>query len=101
MTTAAIIVAAGRGLRAGGGVPKQWRSLAGRRVADWTIEQFRGQVDHIVLVLSDEDTPAWEEFRNSDLILASGGIRGSKGGFRTAKTLQVCWFQFAHGNNQS
>ncbi|NOD46441.1 MULTISPECIES: bifunctional 2-C-methyl-D-erythritol 4-phosphate cytidylyltransferase/2-C-methyl-D-erythritol 2,4-cyclodiphosphate synthase [unclassified Ruegeria] len=73
MTTAAIIVAAGRGLRAGGGVPKQWRILAGRRVADWTIERFRGQVDHIVLVLSDEDTPAWEEFRNSDLILASGG----------------------------
>ncbi len=73
MTTAAIIVAAGRGLRAGGGVPKQWRSLAGRRVADWTIERFRGQVNHIVLVLSDEDTPAWEEFHESDLILASGG----------------------------
>ncbi|WP_298847903.1 bifunctional 2-C-methyl-D-erythritol 4-phosphate cytidylyltransferase/2-C-methyl-D-erythritol 2,4-cyclodiphosphate synthase [uncultured Ruegeria sp.] len=73
MITAAIIVAAGRGLRAGGGVPKQWRGLAGRRVADWTIERFRGQVDHIVLVLSDEDAPAWEEFRETDLILASGG----------------------------
>ncbi|WP_209832934.1 bifunctional 2-C-methyl-D-erythritol 4-phosphate cytidylyltransferase/2-C-methyl-D-erythritol 2,4-cyclodiphosphate synthase [Ruegeria sp. HKCCE3926] len=73
MTTAAIIVAAGRGSRAGGGVPKQWRSLAGRRVADWTIERFRGQVDHIVLVLSDEDSVAWEEFRETDLILASGG----------------------------
>ncbi|UUV04689.1 bifunctional 2-C-methyl-D-erythritol 4-phosphate cytidylyltransferase/2-C-methyl-D-erythritol 2,4-cyclodiphosphate synthase [Ruegeria sp. YS9] len=73
MTTAAIIVAAGRGSRAGGGVPKQWRSLAGRRVADWTIERFRGQVDHIVLVLSDEDSAAWEDFRETDLILASGG----------------------------
>ncbi|WP_171167869.1 bifunctional 2-C-methyl-D-erythritol 4-phosphate cytidylyltransferase/2-C-methyl-D-erythritol 2,4-cyclodiphosphate synthase [Ruegeria sp. HKCCA0370] len=73
MTTAAIIVAAGRGSRAGGGVPKQWRSLAGRRVADWTIERFRGQVDHIVLVLSDEDSAAWEEFRETDLILAAGG----------------------------
>ncbi|NOD83229.1 bifunctional 2-C-methyl-D-erythritol 4-phosphate cytidylyltransferase/2-C-methyl-D-erythritol 2,4-cyclodiphosphate synthase [Ruegeria sp. HKCCD6119] len=73
MTTAAIIVAAGRGSRAGGGVPKQWRSLAGRRVADWTIERFRGQMDHIVLVLSDEDSVAWEEFRETDLILASGG----------------------------
>ncbi|NOC90837.1 bifunctional 2-C-methyl-D-erythritol 4-phosphate cytidylyltransferase/2-C-methyl-D-erythritol 2,4-cyclodiphosphate synthase [Ruegeria sp. HKCCD6604] len=73
MTTAAIIVAAGRGSRAGGGVPKQWRSLAGRRVADWTIERFRGQVDHIVLVLSDEDSVAWEEFRETDLILAAGG----------------------------
>lgn len=73
MTTAAIIVAAGRGSRAGGGVPKQWRGLAGRRVADWTIERFRGQVDHIVLVLSDEDSAAWEDFRETDLILASGG----------------------------
>lgn len=72
MTTAAIIVAAGRGLRAGGDVPKQWRSLAGRRVADWTIDRFRGQVAHIVLVLSDEDTLVWEEFRDTDLILATG-----------------------------
>ena len=73
MTTAAIIVAAGRGLRAGGDAPKQWRSLAGRRVADWTLERFRGQVDHIVLVLSDEDTGAWKEFQDTDLILATGG----------------------------
>ncbi|MDA7963849.1 bifunctional 2-C-methyl-D-erythritol 4-phosphate cytidylyltransferase/2-C-methyl-D-erythritol 2,4-cyclodiphosphate synthase [Ruegeria sp.] len=72
-TTAAIIVAAGRGTRAGGGVPKQWRALAGRRVADWTIDRFQGQVDHIVLVLSPEDDAAWADFRDTDLILASGG----------------------------
>ncbi|WP_170383081.1 bifunctional 2-C-methyl-D-erythritol 4-phosphate cytidylyltransferase/2-C-methyl-D-erythritol 2,4-cyclodiphosphate synthase [Ruegeria atlantica] len=73
MTTAAIIVAAGRGLRAGGGVPKQWRTLAGRRVADWTLDRFRGQVDHIVLVLSEDDHEAWAEFEGTDLILATGG----------------------------
>ncbi|MBO9410563.1 MULTISPECIES: bifunctional 2-C-methyl-D-erythritol 4-phosphate cytidylyltransferase/2-C-methyl-D-erythritol 2,4-cyclodiphosphate synthase [unclassified Ruegeria] len=73
MTTAALIVAAGRGLRVGGGIPKQWRPLGGRRVADWTIERFRGQVDHIVLVLSPEDSTAWEEFAASDLILTAGG----------------------------
>ena len=73
MTTAAIIVAAGRGLRAGGGVPKQWRPLAGRRVADWTIAQFRDQVDHIVLVLSPADDAAWAEFQDTALILAPGG----------------------------
>ncbi len=73
MTTAAIIVAAGRGQRAGGGVPKQWRPLAGRRVADWTIDRFRGQVDHIVMVLSKDDTAAWDEFESTDLILAPGG----------------------------
>lgn len=73
MTTAAIIVAAGRGLRAGGGMPKQWRPLAGRRVADWTIDRFRGQVDQIVLVLSEDDSSAWAEFENTDLILTKGG----------------------------
>ncbi len=73
MSTAAIIVAAGRGQRAGGGTPKQWRALGGRRVADWTLDRFRGRVDHIVLVLSPEDTDAWQEFRASNLILAEGG----------------------------
>ncbi|WP_170557017.1 bifunctional 2-C-methyl-D-erythritol 4-phosphate cytidylyltransferase/2-C-methyl-D-erythritol 2,4-cyclodiphosphate synthase [Ruegeria atlantica] len=73
MTTAAIIVAAGRGLRAGGGMPKQWRPLAGRRVADWTIDQFREQVEHIVLVLSEDDLAAWDEFSGSDLLLTKGG----------------------------
>ncbi len=73
MATAAIIVAAGRGQRAGGGTPKQWRALAGRRVADWTLDRFAGLVDHIVLVLSAEDEAAWHEFRGGDLILATGG----------------------------
>ena len=40
MSTAAIIVAAGRGTRAGPGAPKQWRPLAGRRVIDWTVDAF-------------------------------------------------------------
>ncbi|WP_170338866.1 bifunctional 2-C-methyl-D-erythritol 4-phosphate cytidylyltransferase/2-C-methyl-D-erythritol 2,4-cyclodiphosphate synthase [Ruegeria arenilitoris] len=73
MTTAAIIVAAGRGLRAGGGQPKQWRPLSGRRVADWTIERIKAQVPLVVLVLSADDPEAWTEFADSDLILAPGG----------------------------
>ncbi|WP_170432364.1 bifunctional 2-C-methyl-D-erythritol 4-phosphate cytidylyltransferase/2-C-methyl-D-erythritol 2,4-cyclodiphosphate synthase [Ruegeria arenilitoris] len=73
MTTAAIIVAAGRGLRAGGGLPKQWRPLAGRRVADWTIERIKAQVPLVVLVLSPDDPEAWAEFADRGLILAPGG----------------------------
>ncbi|WP_170366099.1 bifunctional 2-C-methyl-D-erythritol 4-phosphate cytidylyltransferase/2-C-methyl-D-erythritol 2,4-cyclodiphosphate synthase [Ruegeria arenilitoris] len=73
MTTAAIIVAAGRGLRAGGGQPKQWRPLSGRRVADWTIERIKAQVPLVVLVLSADDPEAWTEFADSGLILAPGG----------------------------
>jgi 2-C-methyl-D-erythritol 4-phosphate cytidylyltransferase/2-C-methyl-D-erythritol 2,4-cyclodiphosphate synthase len=57
MTTAAIIVAAGRGTRAGGDVPKQWQSLAGRRVIDRTVDTFAGlpELDQIVLVLHPDD----------------------------------------------
>ena len=46
MTTAALIVAAGRGTRAGAGLPKQWRQLAGQRVADWTVARFRSHPGH-------------------------------------------------------
>ncbi len=75
MTLAALIVAAGRGQRAGGDRPKQWRPLAGRRVADWTLARFRqAGMDHIVLVLSPEDREAWTGFAGDrDLILVAGG----------------------------
>ncbi|MGR3679698.1 MAG: bifunctional 2-C-methyl-D-erythritol 4-phosphate cytidylyltransferase/2-C-methyl-D-erythritol 2,4-cyclodiphosphate synthase [Paracoccaceae bacterium] len=73
MKTAAVIVAAGRGQRAGGGVPKQWRPLAGRRVVDWTLDAFRAEVDDIVLVLASDDAAAWDEFSGvPDLHLAKG-----------------------------
>ncbi|WP_120501162.1 bifunctional 2-C-methyl-D-erythritol 4-phosphate cytidylyltransferase/2-C-methyl-D-erythritol 2,4-cyclodiphosphate synthase [Roseovarius sp. EL26] len=57
MKTAAIIVAAGRGTRVGGDLPKQWRALAGRRVIDWTIASFENTPDiaHIVVVLHPDD----------------------------------------------
>ncbi len=50
MSTAAIIVAAGRGTRAGGHLPKQWQPLAGKRVIDWTVATFE-QVETIETVL--------------------------------------------------
>ena len=55
--TAAVLVAAGRGTRAGAGAPKQWRTLAGRRVADWTVAAFQThpQVDEVVVVIHPED----------------------------------------------
>lgn len=55
MTTAAIIVAAGRGTRAGGDLPKQWQLLAGRTVLAHTVDAFRGHVDHIVLTIHPDD----------------------------------------------
>lgn len=57
MSTAAIILAAGRGTRAGGDQPKQWQVLAGHRVIDWTLATFRDlpEIDRIVIVLHADD----------------------------------------------
>ncbi|MEP2718096.1 2-C-methyl-D-erythritol 4-phosphate cytidylyltransferase, partial [Pseudophaeobacter sp.] len=75
MTTAALIVAAGRGLRAGAGQPKQWRPLKGRRVIDWTLQAFEDAgIAPVVLVLNPEDHAAWESFTGDEhLILTKGG----------------------------
>lgn len=56
----AIVVAAGRGTRAGPGAPKQWRPLAGRRVADWTVAAFLShpRIERVVLVHHPEDRAA-------------------------------------------
>ena len=55
MTVAAIIVAAGRGTRAGGEVPKQWQALRGRPVLAVTLAAFAGAVDRVVVVIHPED----------------------------------------------
>ena len=59
MTIAAIILAAGRGTRAGGGVPKQWRDLAGLPVVARSYQAFHTHpgVDRVVVVV-DRDAPA-------------------------------------------
>lgn len=55
MTTAAIIVAAGRGERAGGALPKQYQTLLGQPVLRWSAQTFlRAGIDQIVVVRSPE-----------------------------------------------
>jgi 2-C-methyl-D-erythritol 4-phosphate cytidylyltransferase/2-C-methyl-D-erythritol 2,4-cyclodiphosphate synthase len=52
MSFAAVIVAAGEGLRAGPGAPKAWRTLAGKPVLRWSAEALLDAgADEIVLVL--------------------------------------------------
>ncbi len=55
--TAALIVAAGRGTRAGGEMPKQWRILAGKRVADWTVAVFQThpEIDTVIAAVHPDD----------------------------------------------
>jgi 2-C-methyl-D-erythritol 4-phosphate cytidylyltransferase/2-C-methyl-D-erythritol 2,4-cyclodiphosphate synthase len=51
----AILVAAGRGLRAGGGVPKQFRLLAGAPLLAWTVRPFlaRPGIGRVILVVPE------------------------------------------------
>ena len=53
MSTAVIIVAAGRGSRMGGDTPKQWQPLAGRPVLAHALEAFAGLP--VVLVIHPDD----------------------------------------------
>jgi len=72
MTTAAVIVAAGRGSRAGGDVPKQWQMLAGRPVLAHTLAAFRGTVDRLVVVIHPDDR-AQAMAIATDAVLVEGG----------------------------
>ncbi len=73
MDIASIIVAAGRGTRAGGDVPKQWRALHGRRVADWSVAAFiaHPRIGRVVLVLHPDDLGQAAGF--DGVIVATGG----------------------------
>ena len=57
MSVAALIVAAGRGSRAGGAKPKQWQHIAGRPVIEHTLERFarHPRIDRIMVVLHQDD----------------------------------------------
>ena len=57
MSVAALIVAAGRGTRAGGPTPKQWQIVAGRSVLSHTVDVFKRHhaISQIVLVLHSDD----------------------------------------------
>jgi 2-C-methyl-D-erythritol 4-phosphate cytidylyltransferase / 2-C-methyl-D-erythritol 2,4-cyclodiphosphate synthase len=58
MRTAVLIVAAGRGTRMGGEVPKQWQMLAGKPVLAHTLAAFAGL--QVVLVIHPDDRPRAE-----------------------------------------
>ena len=68
-----MIVAAGRGTRAGGEIPKQWQQVAGRRVIDWTLAAFRTHpaIDEIVVVVHPDDVERLADEQN--LIVVQGG----------------------------
>ncbi len=77
MTTAAIIVAAGRGTRAGDGPPKQWRNLGGSPVLTRTARCF-GAIDRIVVVLHPDDMALGiGAFEGGVTLIAGGATRAA------------------------
>ncbi len=74
---AAIIVAAGRGTRAGAGLPKQWRSVAGRPVLDWTLQAFRraGLTQLVVVIHPDDRARAGALLAPGEMLVEGGAER--------------------------
>ena len=64
--TAVIIVAAGRGLRAGGDMPKQYHPLGNAPVLEHTLLAFlrRDDIDWIQVVIHDDDRDRYQDIHN-------------------------------------
>lgn len=72
-----LIVAAGRGLRAGGGMPKQFRDLGGRPVLARTIDAFHGKAEEIILVINPDDRDLIADIAPNLRVVAGGSTRGA------------------------
>ena len=72
---AAVIVAAGRGQRAGGALPKQWQVRAGLPVLAHTLAAFRRHpgIGPIVLVLHPDDADRAAPYLDAQTLRVSGG----------------------------
>ncbi|WP_284163062.1 bifunctional 2-C-methyl-D-erythritol 4-phosphate cytidylyltransferase/2-C-methyl-D-erythritol 2,4-cyclodiphosphate synthase [Frigidibacter sp. SD6-1] len=71
-TLAIIITAAGRGTRAGGEAPKQWRTVAGKPVLAHTLAAFEG-LGRILLTLHPDDMLRGLELTGGRATLIAGG----------------------------
>lgn len=75
--TAAVIVAAGRGTRAGGGLPKQWRDLGGESVLARSVAALAPHVGRTIVVLHEEDMDRGLAAFGGRVTLVAGGATRS------------------------
>lgn len=75
MSIAAIIVAAGRGERAGGAVPKQRRMLGMQPVFKWSLETFASHpgIDECILVVPDGEIDNYRAHCPANIQILTGG----------------------------
>ena len=77
---ALILVAAGRGNRAGGDIPKQYRQIAGQPLLQWTLENIliSGKFDEIIIVVAKNDpfiAPLLEKINLNARVCEGGATR--------------------------
>lgn len=88
--TAAIVVAAGRGTRAGGHLPKQYRDLDGRPVLSWAIDVFQAhtEISDVVVVIHPEDEELFNQrIRISNLTVCFGGSKRTESVYNGLRAL--------------
>ena len=87
MKIIAIIVAAGRGTRAGGKSPKQWQHLEGKRIIDHSIDLFKNisRINKIMVVLHSDDIHLLDR---NDVLFTQGGSTRSESVRSGLKSLQ-------------
>ena len=85
MTFATVIVAAGSSVRAGPGLPKPWRTLAGRSVLRWSVEAFAkaGAAEIVVVVAEGRQADA------SEVLAGLPGWRAVAGGATRAESVRA------------
>jgi 2-C-methyl-D-erythritol 4-phosphate cytidylyltransferase / 2-C-methyl-D-erythritol 2,4-cyclodiphosphate synthase len=74
---AILIVAAGKGVRAGGALPKQYARLLGKPMLRWTLEAFADYPDALVQVMIGPDQGALYDEAVAGLNLRPAGIGGA------------------------
>ncbi len=72
-----VVPAAGRGVRAGDGLPKQYRAIAGKPMLRWTLERLlgHGAISGVMVALSADDRhwPGWTMFAGKPVRTCVGG----------------------------
>jgi len=61
--TVALVLAGGQGTRAGVGLPKQYRNLAGKPLLRWSLETLcrHQKIDHVKVVIRPNDEPLYRD----------------------------------------
>ena len=72
MKIIALILAAGRGTRAGSAMPKQWQILGNKRIIDHSIDLFKNisRINNVMVVLHPDDL---HRLNRSDVLFTKGG----------------------------